>query len=234
LKALFFEFFKNLLRIFSGYNLMAHALAIALTFLIVTSGLDWLYLKTAPEFLSREYFFPAIFMGSLFPLLVPLLLLVGGKIVKSFETVNLAFAMGQAAIFGSIISSLYKTFTGRIPPQVIRAAENILPTIDTSHGFQFGFLRGGVFWGWPSSHTTIAFAMTVAFAVLLARKSKWAYLSILYALYVGIAISFTIHWLSEFIAGAIIGAVIGLVVAKSFSKRLDQKIEIISTDHQRT
>jgi hypothetical protein len=25
--------------------------------------------------------------------------------------------------------------------------------------FRFGFWRGGVCWGWPSSHTTIAFAM---------------------------------------------------------------------------
>lgn len=222
MKALFFEFFKNLLRIFSGYNLLAHALAIALTFLIVTTGLDWLYLQTAPKFLSREYFFPAIFMGSLLPLLVPLLLFFIGKILKSLETVNLAFAIGQAAIFGSLISSFYKALTGRIPPQVMRTAENILANVDISHGFQFGFLRGGIFWGWPSSHTTIAFAMAVTFAVLLSKKSKWAYLSLIYAFYVGIAISFTIHWLSEFVAGAIIGTIIGLVVARSFRTRSSQ------------
>ena len=42
------------------------------------------------------------------------------------------------------------------------------------------------------------------------------YLAILYALYIGLGVSLTIHWFSEFVAGAIIGWVTGLVVGKSF------------------
>jgi len=37
-----------------------------------------------------------------------------------------------------------------------------------------------------------------------------------YAFYIGIAVSMTIHWFSDFVAGAIIGTVIGLVVGTSF------------------
>ena len=44
--------------------------------------------------------------------------------------------------------------------------------------------------------------------------------ALLYALCVGVAVSMTIHWLSEFVAGAIIGSVIGIVVGRSFRDRL--------------
>jgi membrane-associated phospholipid phosphatase len=91
---------------------------------------------------------------------------------------------------------------------------------DISHVFRFGFLRGGVFWGWPSSHTTIAFAMAVTIFTLL-PKQRWAgYLALAYALYVGLGVSVTIHWFSDFVAGAIIGSVIGVIVGRSFNPPL--------------
>jgi membrane-associated phospholipid phosphatase len=40
--------------------------------------------------------------------------------------------------------------------------------------------------------------------------------AILYACYVGLGVSMTIHWFSDFAAGAIIGSVIGAVVGKGF------------------
>jgi F0F1-type ATP synthase assembly protein I len=43
-------------------------------------------------------------------------------------------------------------------------------------------------------------------------------LAIAYALYVGIGVSMTIHWFSDFVAGAIIGTMIGTVVGTSFSR----------------
>ena len=43
---------------------------------------------------------------------------------------------------------------------------------------------------------------------------------ILYALYIGIGVSMTIHWFSDFVAGAIIGAVIGVTVGKVFKEHL--------------
>ena len=53
------------------------------------------------------------------------------------------------------------------------------------------FLRGGVFWGWPSSHTTIAFAMAVTILMLF-PKQKWVgYMAITYALYIGLGVSTT-------------------------------------------
>ena len=43
---------------------------------------------------------------------------------------------------------------------------------------------------------------------------------LLYAFYVGLGVSVTIHWFSEFVAGAIIGSVIGAVVGRGFKTRL--------------
>jgi hypothetical protein len=37
--------------------------------------------------------------------------------------------------------------------------------------------------------------------------------------YVGVGISMTIHWFSDFVAGTIIGSVIGDVVGKSFAEK---------------
>jgi membrane-associated phospholipid phosphatase len=87
---------------------------------------------------------------------------------------------------------------------------------DLSHLFQFGFLRGGVFWGWPSSHTTIAFAMAATIFRLFPKQRWLGCVAITYAFYIGIGVSMTIHWFSDFLAGAIIGTVIGAVVGKSF------------------
>ena len=48
-------------------------------------------------------------------------------------------------------------------------------------------------------------------------RSRWlGYVAITYALFIGIGVSMTIHWFSEFLAGAIIGTAIGAVVGKSF------------------
>ena len=130
------------------------------------------------------------------PITLPLILLATGSLSKSFRTKNTALALGQAALLGLFISSFYKAFTGRIPPPHIFG--HALPghLVDTSHGFRFGFLRGGMFWGWPSSHTTVAFAMAITLWKLYPESRIIRYGAVLYALYVGIGVSMTIHWFS--------------------------------------
>lgn len=217
---LFHDFFKNVFDVFRGRNLLWHLLAIILTIVIVMSGLDWSYYASTrnPGLLSLT--FPAVILGSLLPMLGPLILLFIGEIRKKARVITTAWALGQAALLGWLVSSFYKAFTGRIPPPLPggfggSSIVNI-PLADSSHGFQFGFLKGGIFWGWPSSHTTVAFAMAVCLIMLYPGNKKLAFFALLYAFYVGLSVSVTIHWLSEFVAGAIIGTVIGVVVGKSF------------------
>ena len=148
-------------------------------------------------------------IGGLVPFALPLLLLAFGSLTRSPQTRLTAWAVGQAELIGAIIAAAYKAITGRAhPPHVVGA--------DLSQIFRFGFLRGGVFWGWPSSHTTIAFAMAITLFRLFPKQRWLGYLTITYALYVGIGVSMTIHWFSDFLAGAIFGTIIGMVVGKSF------------------
>ena len=207
---------QNTIRCFKGCNLLWHFLAIALTYFIVTSGFDWYYFTSTQIPALRISLFPALGLGMILPVVVPLLLLAVGVLRKTFKIKNTAFALGQAAILGLAISSFYKAFTGRIPPPRFFRHGALL---DTSHGFRFGFLRGGMFWGWPSSHTAVALAMAVALWELYPENKLVRYAAISYAFYVGFGVSIRIHWFSEFVAGAIIGSVIGAVVGKSFYKK---------------
>ena len=187
-----------------------HLLFITLTFICVASGFDWFYFCSTRSPVLREWMFPSAPIGGLMPFALPLILILSGYITSRARISLTGWAIGQAALIGSLLSSAYKAFTGRGHPAMHDVGTDI------SHVFRFGFLRGGMFWGWPSSHTTIAFAM-VATVFTLFPKQRWlGWLAIAYALYIGLDVSMTIHWFSDFVAGAILGSVIGVVVGKSF------------------
>lgn len=143
-------------------------------------------------------------------MILPVGLFLVGWLGKNTYTRLTSFALIQAVLLGSFISSVYKAFTGRVQP------DRLNTLIDNSHSFNFGFLEHGIFWGWPSSHTTIAFAMAVTLAILYKKNLFIRYGSLLYALYVGVGISVSIHWFSEFFAGSLVGSAIGIAVGTSF------------------
>lgn len=199
----------NIIGCFKRRMILWHIAAILLTLLLVMSGLDWHYFLATRDPDFRAWAFPAVRLGMFVPIAFPLVLIAFGLLARRVAVTLMGWMVGQAAFIGLLISSAYKAVTGRIHPAHSIGA-------DVSHVFQFGLLRGGVFWGWPSSHTTVAFAMAVALFTLL-PKPRWPGLAALaYACYVGIGISMTIHWFSDFAAGAIIGSVIGVVVGKNF------------------
>jgi membrane-associated phospholipid phosphatase len=205
----------NLVACFTGRRLAWHALAIALTFILVASGGDWLYFRCTRNPTLWAWTIPSAPIGGLVPIALPLVLLALGSLRKSAGIFTTGGAIGQAEAIGGIVAAGYKAVTGRIHP-----AHGLGP--DISHGFRFGFLHGGLFWGWPSSHTTIAFAMAAAVFTLFPRRKRLGFLALAYALYIGVGVSMTIHWLSDFVAGAVIGTVVGSVVGKAFSKDTGQ------------
>jgi membrane-associated phospholipid phosphatase len=211
---------RNLLDCFRGRMIIWHVIAIILTFILVTSGLDWLYFTSTRNPILRSWMFPAAPIGGLVPIALPLMLLAIGSIGRGAKTTLAGWAVGQAELVGALVAAAYKAFTGRAHPAHGVGA-------DISHIFQFGFLRGGVFWGWPSSHTTIAFAMAVTLFQLFPKQRWLGYVAITYALYIGIGISMTIHWFSDFLAGAIIGTAIGAVVGKTFLRSQTCPVEAL-------
>ncbi len=186
-----------------------HVAAIALTFALVMTGFDWWWFVSTRADAVRTWMFAAVRVGLYLPVLLPLSLLILGGIARNQKALTAGWAIAQAEVIGGIMAAAYKAVTGRGHP-------SHQLDVDLTHVFRFGFLRGGVFWGWPSSHTTIAFAMAVT-VFILCRKQKWlGYLALTYALYVGVGVSVTIHWFSDFIAGAIFGSVIGCAVGRRF------------------
>lgn len=227
---LFHKLPTNVITIFSGRNLLAHAAAIGLTICLVHFGLDWAYYRETRAGVFAQIALPAIMLGSVVPVLGTVAILMSGWICKHRLLLNTGWGMGQAAILGYLISISYKAWTGRIPPPFRgfkMSAANANSLTDTSHGFQLGFLKGGIFWGWPSSHTTIAFAMSVCLITLFPKQKLILVLALIYAFYVGLAVSVSIHWLSEFVAGAIIGSVIGRVVGAGFDPNSEARISDI-------
>ena len=200
---------RNIINCFKGRMLLWHLVAILLTFVLVLSGLDWRYFLSTRAPILHSYLFPAVVIGGLLPIILPLLLIALGGITRIASLRWIGWAVGQAEVIGALVAAAYKALTGRAHPARI-------PGEDLSHAFKFGLLRGGMFWGWPSSHTTIAFAMAVTIFVLFPKQRWLAWVAITYALYIGIGVSTTIHWFSDFVAGAIIGTVVGAVVGKSF------------------
>lgn len=157
-----------------------------------------------------------MWLGMALPMLgLPCLYLVG-KIFKMKRTTIVAWALLQAATLGWIVSATYKAFTGRVQPP--HGVIDVL--VDQSRDWNFGFFEHGIFWGWPSSHTTVAFAMSFALVALFPKNRPVQLAAILYAFYIGIGVATRIHWFSEFVAGGIFGAIVGIIVGRSFYKLL--------------
>lgn len=217
MKKFFVETAGNFLEVFRGKNLVWHGVVIVLTWGLVVSGFDWRFFLYAATSDWRVVFFPALLLGTVLPVLLPFGFFVWGWMAKKASLVRVGVLVAQAAIIGSLVSSVYKAFTGRIQPPVhgLLGGADMAQLADTSRLFQFGFLRHGIFWGWPSSHTTIAFAMAFAMAALFPKNIWVCALAIAYAVFVGFGTAMTsIHWFSEFVAGVIFGSLIGIIVGK--------------------
>lgn len=216
MKNFFLQTGRGFIAVFRGRNLLWHGAAIALTWGIVVSGFDWNFFQFAASFPLREIFFPGLFLGTFLPVLFPIGLFLWGRIAKKADVELAGICTAQAAILGSLISSIYKAFTGRIQPPMhgfLFDGTNAATLPDTSHMFQFGFLQNGIFWGWPSSHTTIAFAMALAIWTLFPKHTWIRVFAIVYAFFIGIGTALTnIHWFSEFASGTIFGSLIGIVI----------------------
>ncbi len=220
ISGIFYRLTKNVAECFSGKNLLWQFLAMILTFVLVISDFDGKYYEYFQNSAISKYLFPAVFIGLLVPVVTPAIFLIWGLIKKSGKTLNTGYALIQAAALGWLMSAFYKTFTGRLGPPEHIAQSGLAAAGGLSKVFNFGFLRGGVFWGWPSSHTTTAFAFALTLVMLYPKSKTIKFLALFYAVYVGVGVSMSIHWFSDFAAGAFFGSIVGIVVGKAFYNRL--------------
>lgn len=205
----------NAVQVFRGRNLLWHALAIALTAIFVFSGVDWAYYQFFHNSPLGLILFSSAYVGFLVPPFVPILVYLFGIFLRKAKVAVAGLALGQGAILGYLVSIFYKALTGRAHPTF---PVSVLG--DITREFHFGILRGGVFWGWPSSHTAVAFGMAFALIALFPKNKMIKFFALAYALFIGVGISFTIHWFSDFAAGAILGALAGTIVGRSYRNLL--------------
>lgn len=206
----------NALASYRGYRILFHLLAALITAGLVMSGIDWWFFTATRSEYLRPLVYGAGIGGFFLPVLVPLLMYVHAAIKKSARLRLASAAAAQSVILAWCISSLYKAFTGRIEPEFYAHLE----MVDRSRIFNFGFFEYGIFWGWPSSHTAVAFALAAAIAVFYSQSVGVRLLAFGYAVFIAIGAAIGFHWFSDVVAGAIVGSVVGLTVGRYFLSRV--------------
>ncbi|MDE3057138.1 MAG: phosphatase PAP2 family protein [Bacteroidota bacterium] len=215
LTKLFYHIDKHVAGSFTYNNGLNHILAAALSFGIVKSGLDWKVNRAAYNDRSIAHAgLPAVEVGGTAPVLIPIGLLIYGKVENNNDLQNAALALGQAAVISVVLSSAYKAITGRRPPGILHGEGG--DSKNYSGDFKFGFLNRGVYNGWPSSHTMNAFALAATLSELYPNATALKTAAFAYASLVGLGVSVNIHWFSDAVAGALIGYSIGKVVGADF------------------
>lgn len=212
---LFYCIHEHFLNSFSEHYGLFHLAAITGSYGMVQSGFDWEVHEFARknQALARAGF-PSVIAGGLLPLVLPLGLFAYSKIDNNDKILVTSLALGQSVMLSYFIVSGFKAITGRRGPDILDEENN--PQPDYSKDFKFGFFERGVFDGWPSGHTTTAFAMAFTLVELFPENSTLSTLSLIYASLIGLGISVNIHWFSDFYAGSLIGYTIGNAVGKGF------------------
>jgi len=158
--------------------------------------------------------------GFAIPVILPSWLYIAGKIKKNKDMVSVAIRVVQAGVVAMVIIAAYKAITGRVEPEFLASVVGA----DNSHAFNFGFLRYGIFWGWPSSHAGVAFAMSTVLTLWYRRKLWVGVLALSYASFIALGAALSFHWLSDVLSGIIVGSLIGYVVYKGGLSKLRGKL----------
>ena len=190
-----------------------YVIACGATYILIMSGFDWAYFIFAMHYVPRPLLFIADLSGTFTFVFLPIVLLTLVHRRKRMQFAALAHASAYAIILAFSVSTFIKCFTGRVSPP-----DDASVFIDNSHAFQFGFMREQIIGGWPSSHTTIAFALATALCIFYFRTWYARVAVFSAAFFIGIGVTLGFHWFSEFIAGALLGIAIGHVVGQAYRK----------------
>lgn len=76
----------NLLGCFKGWTILWHLVAILLTFILVTLDFDWRYFIATLNPALRSWMWPAVAIGGLLPIALPLILLALGISARNGRT----------------------------------------------------------------------------------------------------------------------------------------------------
>jgi len=220
---------NNILNSFKGDNLYLHLAGFASTFLIVSSNTDY-YVE---NFFNKHEEYgnfarPVIRMGMYFPIVVGGSLYAYGKLGHDNQAVGASFAVLQSSLIAFLYNSLLKAVTGRPHPDW----RNNTDMESLSKKFRFGFMRGGIFWGWPSGHTSSTMAVVSALTNFYPDKTWLKIAGYSYVAYIIFAVSSLnrggMHWFSDAIAAAFMSYAIGSTVGKYYRSQFKNSPNIQS------
>lgn len=217
---LFGNFGNNIVNSFKGDNLYYHLAGVASTVLIVATSTDYHVHKF---FYEHEEFgeaaVPIIRAGMFIPFVTGGSLYAYGKLGKDDRAVAASFAVLQSSLIAFLYNSLLKAVTGRPNPDWQHHSD----MKELSKTFRFGFLRGGIFWGWPSGHTSSAMAVVSSLTSFYNEKT-WlkiaGYSLVAYMMY-GVTSLHRggMHWFSDAVAAALMSYAIGSTVGKYYRSK---------------
>lgn len=201
------------------------ALMAAGTFALVKSEIDWKYMRFANDNkFAVSASMPAVLSGAIVPVIVPLSLYGIGRGKEDLKLQTAGVAVAQASIISTVLTTGIKAFTSRRPPDILdddkKEGEK-----DFSTDWKFGFFKRVPFDGWPSGHTSAAWAMAATLTEFYPNNIPLAIGLYGYATYMAIGVSTSIHWLSDGFAGALFGYAVGKTVARHFTKE-DSKYSV--------
>ncbi len=221
---LFSGFGNNIIKSFKGKNLYLQLGAVASTAIIIETNTDYHVSKFFYENPRLgNLASPVIRIGTFLPFIIGGSLYAYGKLEPDDRAVGASFAVLQSSLIAFLYNSLLKAATGRPHPNWTKPDE----MKELSRTFRFGFLRGGIFWGWPSGHTSTAVAVVSALTSFYPEKT-WlkitGYSLAAYMIY-GVT-SFhggQMHWFSDAVAAAFIYYAIGSTVGKFYRDKFSEK-----------
>ncbi len=208
---------NNILNSFKGNNLYLHLAGIASTVLIVTTNTDYhvhKFFYDNPEY--GDAAMPIIRAGMFIPFVTGGSLYAYGKLGKDDRAVAASFAVLQSSLVAFLYNSLLKALTGRPNPDW----QHHTDMKELSKTFRFGFMRGGIFWGWPSGHTSSAMAVVSALTSFYSEKTwlKVAGYSVVAYMMYGVSSLHRggMHWFSDAVAAAFMSYAIGSTIGKYY------------------
>ncbi len=213
---------NNFLNSFKGNNLYLQLAAVASTALIVYTNTDY---NVEHYFNQHEQYGnlgrPPVHFAMLFPFVIGGGLYAYGKLGKNDEVLGASFAVLQSSLLCFLYNSFLKAITGRPHPDW-RHNSNMK---DLSKTFRFGFLRGGIYWGWPSGHTSSTMAVVAALTSFYPHNTWLKIAGFGYVAYMMFAVSSLnrggMHWFSDAVAAAFTSYAIGSTVGKFYRSKFD-------------
>ncbi len=215
----------NVVRIFSGTNLLFEAGAFAVTGAMAYSGADHRIRVGFQEHLaSGAYGDAANFLGYAIPAVgAPFLWLVGAANGDP-ELTGAGSAVIQAVLVTLGTTGALKVATGR--PYPLHGGDPRSPDKlnHPEYAHEFSPFQNKLA-SWPSGHTAVTISMAAALTGY-APDSPWVpFVGYPLALAIGIGmIDGDHHWASDVVAGAVFGHIIGYSIGRDFRRRRDESL----------